>query len=383
MPGKYRFASHHQMQDAVRSSLVRLQPRRGHGSGAGADGETRRPPAKPLPATEEPRKGPQGPVIAALPAHQLRFPQGTYLRLSLTDRCNLRCVYCLPEHARFAAERATATELLRLTELVAAVADVRKIRLTGGEPTLHPDLVAITAHCASLVGDQLGMTSNGVLLAPLLPDLRAAGLRRLNISLDAVDEAGFRRSTRRDGVQRVIAAIRTARDLGYSPLKVNAVAMRGIDAAGLVRFALSESVHLRFIELMAIGVAGALKPTAWLGATELREQIWQDGISLDERQDLDEPTSRVWTIPGTPAEQCSIGFITTSSEPFCDTCNRLRLTSQGRLHTCLFDEHGVDLLGDMRRGDETAVRHAIAAAVAAKAPPAQFISPQVMAGIGG
>ena len=324
-----------------------------------------------------------GPVIAITTPQERRFPQGMYLRLSLTDRCNLRCTYCLPEHARFAPERAATAELLRLTELVAEVADVRKIRLTGGEPTLHPELVAITARCADLVGEQLGLTSNGLVLEPLLPALHRAGLRRLNISLDAVDEAGFRRSTRRDGVNRVIAAIRAARDLGFAPLKVNAVAQRGIDAAGLVRFATRESVHLRFIELMAIGVARGQHAVRWLGAAELREELWQDGISLDERQDLDEPTSRVWSLPGIPAERCSIGFITTSSDPFCATCNRLRLTSQGRLHTCLFDQHGVDLLRDLRRGDEGAVREAIALAVAAKAPPPRFITTQIMAGIGG
>jgi GTP 3',8-cyclase len=322
-------------------------------------------------------------VIAATTPLQRRFPQGTYLRLSLTDRCNLRCTYCLPEQARFAPDRASTAELLRLTELVVHEAQVRKIRLTGGEPTVHPELIAITRHCADLVGDELGLTSNGVLLAPLLPALRAAGLRKLNISLDAVDEAGFQRHSRRRGVDQVLTAIRTARDLGFDPLKINAVAMRGVDLASLARYAIAESLHLRYIELMAIGVAREWQARAWLGAAEIRAALWDAGISLEERIDLDEPTSRVWTVPGIDAARCSIGFITTSSDPFCATCDRLRLTSQGFLHTCLFDETGVDLLSPLRDGDASEVRRRIAHAVLAKAPPAHFVRAGAMAGIGG
>ena len=308
--------------------------------------------------------------------------RSAYLRLSLTDRCNLRCVYCLSDDARFATTRASTAELQQLTRLIAATIPVHKIRLTGGEPTLCDDLVEHVRHARTLA-PIVGLTSNGVLLEPLLPALHAAGLNRLNISLDAVDAEGFRRFSRRDGLAKVIAAIRAAQRLGFRPLKINAVAMRATDYAALVRFAAWEGVHLRFIELMAIGEARARHAEEYTSSATIRERLFAAGISLREQSERDEPTSRVWAIDGHDPDTCSVGFITTVSAPFCATCDRLRLSSQGRLFTCLMDNHGHDLLTDLRRRDETAVRATIAAAVAAKQPPATFVRHAVMAGIGG
>ena len=305
-----------------------------------------------------------------------------YLRVSLTDRCNLRCVYCLPEQAQFAATRATSAELRRLMALVWAAANVRKIRLTGGEPTLCDDLPEFVAHARSLV-DVVGLTTNGVLLEPMLPQLQAAGLDRLNISLDALDAEGFRRFARRDGLDRVVSAIRAARRYGFSPLKVNAVAMPDTDYAALVRFAAWEGVHVRFIELMAIGEAKAFQAQAHVSAQEMRRRLFDAGISLSERTERDEPTSRVWSIDGHDATECSVGFITTVSQPFCATCDRLRLSSQGRLYTCLMDNTGHDLLTPLRAGDEEGVKAIVAAAVRAKRPPAAFVRHENMASIGG
>jgi GTP 3',8-cyclase len=304
-----------------------------------------------------------------------------YLRVSLTDRCNLRCVYCLPEDARFAPTRATTAELMRLTEAVVRTAGVDKIRLTGGEPTLCDDLVEHARHAASLV-PTVGLTSNGILLASLLPQLRDAGLTRINISLDAVDAEGFRRFARRDGLAHVVASIRAAKRLGFDPVKVNAVAMRTTDPAALVYFAQWEGVHLRFIELMAIGEARALGE-AYISSHDLRGRLYAAGISLRERTDRDEPTARVWTIDGCDPAHSTIGFITTVSAPFCATCNRLRLSSQGRLYTCLMDNVGVDLLSPLRAGEAGEVEQRIAAAVAAKAPPRTFVRHENMASIGG
>ena len=305
-----------------------------------------------------------------------------YLRVSLTDRCNLRCVYCLPESAQFAPTRAHTAELRRLVELVVTVAGVRKIRLTGGEPTLCDDLTEHVAHARSLV-DVVGMTTNGVLLEPLLPALQQAGLNRLNISLDALDADSFRRFSRRDGLDRVVAAIRSAHRLGFAPLKVNAVAMVGTDYPALVRFAAWEGVHVRFIELMAIGEARAIQTQAYVSAADMRARIAAAGVTLSERIDRDEPTARVWAIDGHDPAECSVGFITTVSQPFCATCNRLRLSSQGRLFTCLMDNTGHDLLTPLRAGDENAVRTTIAAAVRGKRPPASFVRFENMASIGG
>ncbi len=305
-----------------------------------------------------------------------------YLRVSLTDRCNLRCVYCLPEDPRFASSRVSSAELDRLASLVCETAAVRKIRLTGGEPTLCDDLVGHVRHARRLV-PVVGMTTNGVLLEPLLPALRDAGLERLNISLDAIEPDAFQRFARREGLARVVASIRAAKRLGFRPLKVNAVAMQGTDYAALVRFAAWEGIHLRFIELMAIGEARPFQAREYVPADEMRARIFAAGLSLRECPERDEPTSRVWAIDGHSPDDCSVGFITTMSAPFCATCDRLRLTSQGRLFTCLMDNTGHDLATPLRSGDEGEVRAVIARAVAGKRPPAAFVRHENMAAIGG
>ena len=306
-----------------------------------------------------------------------------YLRVSLTDRCNLRCRYCLPEHARFAPERASTDELLRLTSLVCAEARVTKLRYTGGEPTLCPDLLTHVAHGAALVDGNVGLTSNGVTLAPLLAPLQHAGLRRLNISLDAPDAAGFAAITRRSEFAAVLASIRHARELGFAPLKVNAVALPETNYAGLLQLACREGFHLRFIEVMAIGIARANHTADYVSAMTIRERLFDAGFSLLEATERDEPTARVWVVPDCDPRTTTVGFITTSSDPFCATCDRLRLTSQGHLHNCLFDPRGVDLLTPLRVGDEATARERIRAHVAAKAPPAHFIRDAAMAAIGG
>ncbi|MHC5067884.1 MAG: GTP 3',8-cyclase MoaA [Planctomycetota bacterium] len=305
-----------------------------------------------------------------------------YLRVSLTDRCNLRCRYCLPAHPRFAPERASGEEIRALTRLICAEIGVDKIRLTGGEPSLVADLVEHVQHAATLTNGNVGLTSNGVHLEPLLNDLREAGLTKLNISLDAADAASFERITRRDEFSKVLSTIRAAKALGYAPLKINAVALPETDAAALLALAIAEGVHLRFIELMDIGDLLDHR-RHYVDADQLRQQLFEAGYSLFEDADRDEPTSRVWTVAGVDPRHCSLGFITTSSAPFCATCDRLRLTSQGTLFNCLFDQRGVDLLEPLRAGDDGEARRRIRAHVSAKAAPAHFVRRQVMAGIGG
>jgi GTP 3',8-cyclase len=305
-----------------------------------------------------------------------------YLRVSITDRCNLRCTYCLPEDARFAASSLTPDELDRLVGAVCAAVPVHKIRITGGEPTLNPHLARHVRSAAWLV-PTVGMTSNGVLLERLLPELREAGLTRLNISLDAADAAGFARSTRRDRFAEVVGGIRAAVRAGFTPLKINAVATADTDPVALARFAVAEGVHLRFIELMDIGEAHADWVARHAAAPHLRAQLAAAGIDLVEACERDEPTSRVWTIAGVEPQRTTLGFITTVSDPFCATCDRIRLTSHGKLHTCLFDERGTDLIGLLRADDLDGLTARIRTAVGAKAPPAHFRRHGVMAGIGG
>ena len=305
-----------------------------------------------------------------------------YLRVSLTDRCQLRCTYCLPENAKFLPNRASSEEMIALMQAVKEAVGIHKIRLTGGEPTLNPDLPRMVAAARELV-PIVGMTSNGLLLADQLPDCVAAGLNRINISLDGVTPEAFKASTRRDGLEHVLEAIRTAKELGLNPVKINCVATQQTDVAAMINFATFSGLHLRFIELMAIGEAMPWQAEHYISATEMREQAAKNGIILQESQHLDEPTSRVYSVSGHDPFESSVGFITTTSQPFCATCDRLRLSSQGKLYTCLMDDVGVDLLALLRANDHDALLSCIRTTVAGKRPPESFTRATVMAEIGG
>lgn len=306
-----------------------------------------------------------------------------YLRFSVTDRCNLRCTYCLPERAIFSPDPVDADRLNQLVSLICSALPVNKIRVTGGEPTLSPHLLSHVRHSTSLV-PLVAMTSNGTHLADKLEDLKEAGLSRLNISLDAVGEAGFQKFSRRMGFDAVLAAIKKAKNLGFSPLKVNAVATRDTDAAALVHLAVAEGFHLRFIELMKIGEGATRWEENFVTAHDLRRQLSAAGFSLWAHPEQDEPTSRVYHHEGVDAAHSTVGFITTVTAPFCATCNRIRLTSRGRFYTCLFDAKGVDLMGALIHEGEDRVRDLIRKAAGAKAPPLhEQKRPEVMAGIGG
>ncbi len=305
-----------------------------------------------------------------------------YLRVSLTDRCNLRCTYCLPEQVRFAPNRASTDEVKQLMSLIHETVGVYKIRLTGGEPTLHADLIDFIKHARSIC-DLVGMTSNGILLAPLLTDLKQAGLQRINISLDTADSNEFKSLTRREGFEQVIESIREAKALNFSPVKVNCVAMQNTDFHGMVQLAQWEQFHLRFIELMAIGEALPWQKDAYIDADDIRQRLADQGTLLNKALNLDEATSRVWTIPDLDPMDCSIGFITTSSDPFCATCDRIRLSSHGKLFNCLMDNTGIDLLEPLRNNNIDEVRARISQWTGAKKAPEHFIRYENMAAIGG
>ncbi|MDA3962298.1 MAG: radical SAM protein [Planctomycetota bacterium] len=305
-----------------------------------------------------------------------------YLRVSLLEACNLRCRYCLPADAKFSPPATTPDELLRLTRLVTEAAGVHKIRITGGEPTLCPELLEHVSQAAALA-PIVGMTSNGIRLAPLIEPLQRAGLNRLNISLDAPDEAGFEQVTRRTGHSKVLTAIRAAMAAGFDPIKLNCVATADTRCAAMLDLARREGVHLRFIELMAIGVSREVHAKRFLSSEQIRARLFLAGEQLAVAADRDEPTSRVWTVHGTDPSDTTLGFITTVSNPFCGTCDRIRLTSAGRLHTCLFDQAGTDLLSPLRLAGDEAVREAVRHAVAGKAPPVEFVRSAAMAAIGG
>lgn len=290
-----------------------------------------------------------------------------YLRVSLTDACNLRCVYCMPESARFQPRDRLLTdeELVRLLRLFAELG-FRKVRFTGGEPTLRRSLVEIVRATRRLPGiESIGLTTNGVRLAPLARPLREAGLDAVNISIDSLDEENFGRITRCGRLADVIAGVRAAEHAGLR-IKINCVVCRGLndggDAVELARLTLRHDWQVRFIEEMPFRQswrAGQLRPVP---QAEVQAQIERACGALELQRDgrLD-GEARVYRLPGARGK---IGFISPVTNPFCGDCNRLRLTADGELRMCLLRDDEVQLLNLLRSGaDDDRLRATIRRAV--------------------
>jgi len=310
----------------------------------------------------------------------------TNLRISVTDRCNIRCFYCMPaENVQFMQRR----ELLTFEEIerfarVAVKLGVRKVRLTGGEPLVRKDLHRLVASLAAIpeIRD-LGLTTNGILLSDQADDLFRAGLRRINISLDTLDPDKFLRITRRGGFERVVEAIRLAKRIGFQPVKVNAVAMRGLtedDIVPLGHFARDADVEVRFIEFMPLDADNAWEREKVLRASDILETLTQQIMPLAPRAERD---------PKSPAQEFvfqdgrgRIGLIASVSQPFCEQCNRFRLTAEGKLRNCLFGDAETDIKSIMRSGgSDTQIAEAVRSSIAAKAEgheinAARFIQPK-------
>jgi cyclic pyranopterin phosphate synthase len=262
----------------------------------------------------------------------------THLRISVTDRCNLRCTYCMPEDVVFRdrSELLSFEEIVRFTT-VAVSLGIDKIRLTGGEPLMRrrlPDLIASLADIPGLT--DIGLTTNGLLLPEQAVALRAAGLTRLNISLDTLDAGRFRELTRRDGLDRVLAGIDAARAAGFGRIKVNAVSLRGLtdqDTVPLARYCRERGLELRLIESMPIG-ANPWDRGAVFSAAEILDQMAAAfGPSrLVPGQDPSAPATEYEYGDGLGR----FGVIASVTRPFCGACNRLRLTAEGKLRNCLF-----------------------------------------------
>lgn len=276
-----------------------------------------------------------------------------YLRISLTDHCNLRCVYCMPEDMTFRpnAELMQDDEILLLMRLFTQLG-FDKFRLTGGEPTVRAHVVELVRGIASTPGVRsLSMTTNGVLLSRLAQPLAEAGLQRVNISLDTLDPAKFRRLTRWGKTEDVLQGIQAAEDAGLSPIKINAVVVRGYNEADVVDIAgltVNNPWQVRFIEMMPFAGATDLQLNQGVTAQEVKSRVEAAFGSLEVANDgkLD-GEARLFRIPGARGE---VGFISTISEPFCASCTRARLTADGRLRLCLLREGEVDLLTPLRSG---------------------------------
>ncbi len=268
------------------------------------------------------------------------------LRISVTDRCNIRCFYCMPETgAQFQPLSALLT-FPQITHFVETAVPLgfRKLRLTGGEPLLRPHLADLIAKLSSITGvEDLALTTNAVLLSQWARPLFDAGLRRLNIHLDTLDRERFRTITRRDDLGRVLAGIDAAFDAGYRSIKLNAVAIKGTsepDLIPLVRFARERRMEVRFIEFMPLDAQRIWSINNVLTADEMLERLTAEFGPLAPVEEAD---------PRAPATEYRfangdrVGFIASVSRPFCMNCNRLRLTADGKLRYCLFAREETDI----------------------------------------
>lgn len=276
-----------------------------------------------------------------------------YLRISLTDHCNLRCVYCMPEDMTFrpSAELMQNDELLLLVRLFTSLG-FDKFRLTGGEPTVRAGIVDLVREIASLEGVRsLSMTTNGILLGKLAQPLKQAGLQRVNVSLDTLNPARYHRLTRWGKFEQVWQGLQAAEEAGLVPLKLNSVVVRGYnedDVVDLARLTLAHAWQVRFIEMMPFAGATEFQQTQVVRTSEMIERIQQALGPLEPANggELD-GEARLYSLPGAMGE---VGFISSVSLPFCASCTRARLTADGRLRLCLLREKEVDLLTPLRQG---------------------------------
>ncbi|MEU6176152.1 GTP 3',8-cyclase MoaA [Streptantibioticus parmotrematis] len=287
----------------------------------------------------------------------------TDLRVSLTDRCNLRCTYCMPEEGlRWLAkpELLTDDEIVRLVTIAVTRLGVTEVRFTGGEPLLRPGLVGIVERCAALrPRPSISLTTNGIGLARTADALRDAGLDRVNVSLDTLRPEVFHRLTRRNRHHDVIAGLDAARAAGLAPVKINSVLMRGVnddEAPDLLAWALEHRYELRFIEQMPLDAQHGWQREDMVTAEEILRSLGERFALTPERSDErgSAPAER-WLVDGGPAR---VGVIASVTRPFCRACDRTRLTADGQVRNCLFAREESDLRTALREGasDEEMVR---------------------------
>lgn len=277
----------------------------------------------------------------------------TYLRISVTDKCNLRCVYCMPEEGLPWLAKREILSYEEITSLVraAAAAGVRSIRISGGEPLIRRNLDRLVASIAAIPGiDDIALSTNALLLEEQIAALKAAGLRRVNVSLDTLDEARFARIARRPGLDRVLAGIDAAIAHGMAPVKVNVVVMRGEnddEIAAFARWTRERAVFVRFIELMPVHENLGIAKSAYISSDEILERVAGIGDIQAVPGPVGNGPARYFAFAGAPG---AVGVISPLSHDYCERCNRVRLTADGRLRLCLFGDHAVDLRTPLRSG---------------------------------
>ncbi|RZS82775.1 cyclic pyranopterin phosphate synthase [Motilibacter rhizosphaerae] len=296
------------------------------------------------------------------------------LRLSLTDRCNLRCSYCMPEEGLAWLQREevlTDDEVVRLVR-VAVGLGMRDVRLTGGEPLLRRGLVGLVERLAALPDrPSLALTTNGVGLARLAGPLAAAGLDRVNVSLDTLRRDVFATVTRRDRLDDVLAGLAAARDAGLGPVKVNSVLVRGVnddEAVPLVEWALHEGYELRIIEQMPLDAQGAWERERMVTAEEVLDRLSRAFVLLEDAHRGSSPAERWWVLRD-GVKLGRVGVIASVTRPFCGACDRMRITADGQVRNCLFARGETDLRGLLRGGgSDDDIAEVLRGSVAAKLP---------------
>ncbi|MFE4453155.1 GTP 3',8-cyclase MoaA [Streptomyces sp. NPDC056796] len=279
----------------------------------------------------------------------------TDLRVSLTDKCNLRCTYCMPEEGlRWLSkpDLLTDDEIVRLVGIAVTGLGVTEVRFTGGEPLLRPGLVSVVQRCAALEPrPRMSLTTNGIGLGRTAAALKAAGLDRVNVSLDTLRPDVFRTLTRRDRHADVLEGLRAARDAGLTPVKVNSVLMPGLngdEAPELLAWAVENAYELRFIEQMPLDAQHGWKRDGMITASDILASL-RTRFTLTPEGDEERgsaPAER-WTVDGGPHR---VGVIASVTRPFCAACDRTRLTADGQVRTCLFAREETDLRGALRSG---------------------------------
>jgi cyclic pyranopterin phosphate synthase len=308
-------------------------------------------------------------LTQALLADQFNRPI-TYLRISVTDKCNLRCVYCMPERGLPWLPKSEILTYEEIAALVrgAAAAGVRSVRISGGEPLIRKNLPRLVAEIAAIPGiEDIALSTNGLLLEEQIDELIEAGLRRVNVSLDTLNPERFERIARRPGLDRVLRGIDAAAQRGLAPLKVNCVVMRGQNDDELEAFAawtLRAPVHVRFIEVMPVHENVDVQRDAYMSSEEILERIGSIGSLQSVTGPQGNGPARYYAFPGAPG---SVGVISPLSHDYCERCNRVRLTADGRLRLCLFGDHEIDLRTPLRAGATTSeIAQTIAASLLIK-----------------
>jgi cyclic pyranopterin phosphate synthase len=277
----------------------------------------------------------------------------SYLRVSVTDKCNLRCVYCMPESGLPWLRRDEILSYEEIAEIVraAAAVGVRAVRLTGGEPLVRRDLARLVGEIARVPGiEDVALSTNGLLLEEQLPELTAAGLRRVNVSLDTLQPRRFEEIARRPGLEAVLRGIDAAAAAGLSPIKINCVVMRGRNDDELDAFAELTRTHpvfVRFIEVMPVHENRELSREGYVSSDEILERLRQNAELIAVPGPTGNGPARYFAFPGAAG---AVGVISPLSHDYCERCNRVRLSADGHLKLCLFGDHAIDLRGPLRSG---------------------------------